>query len=96
VSKSLKERDLFVRERPRRGASNRNDADGSALPQHGDAENAAIADRPAQGWILELRVELGVWYVDDRAIENCPRCAKGSGWPRREYALCRLKRLGGG
>src|SRR5215468_8142883 len=95
VRKGLKERDLFVRERPWRGASDRNDADGNALSQHGDAESASIADRAAQGWILELRVEIGIWYVDDRAIENCPRCSKGSGWSRWEYALCRLKRLGG-
>src|SRR5262245_14731971 len=95
VGEGLEEFDLFIQERPWRGASYRNGADGSALSQHGDTENASIAYRAAQGRILELRVKLGVWHVDDRAVENRPRRAKGPGWPRREYAPCRFEGLGG-
>src|SRR5262245_56885076 len=95
VGEGLEERDLHVGERPGLAAPHDDDADGSALPQHGDEETASPTERAGKGLRLKLRIELEVWYLHNRAVENCPPWSVCPGWAPREYAPHLLKGFGG-
>src|SRR5262249_45673823 len=71
---------------PGLGARHKDDADGSTLPQHWYPKAASVADRAGQRSMLELRIELDIGYVDDRALEDRPARPEGSGWARRPDA----------
>src|SRR6266478_5625679 len=78
------------------GARHRDDADGSALPQHWYPEAAAKAERAAHDLNRELQIELeDLGYVNDRALEDCPSCHQRPGWARWEDATHLLESFGG-
>src|SRR5215813_1160557 len=71
---------------PGLGARHKDDADGNTLPQHWYPKATSVADRTGQRSMLELRIELDIGYVDNRALEDRPARPEGSGWARRPDA----------
>src|SRR5262245_37020425 len=90
VGEGLQQLDLVVREGSGLSARHPDDADGSAFPQHRYPEAASKADSAGQRWLLVLRIEFDVGYVDHRALENRPPYPEAPGWARREDALLLL------
>src|SRR5206468_4155615 len=94
IGEGLQQLDLVVSERPSLGARHRDNADGSAFPQHGYPEAASNADRVGQCLILVLRININIRHVDNRALEDRPPCSEGPRWTRREYAIRCLEGFG--
>src|SRR5215467_7589257 len=95
ICEGLEQLNFFVRERSWLGARHYDGAKRSSIPQHGNKETASHADRAAEGMVPVLRINLDIWDVNSRALNDRPACPEISSGTRWEFSLYLREGLGG-